>query len=102
MKKLTEEEAKRLCGGLDYALRRVRSGDALGLCNGIVNAHKTGKIRLIERAYLLTWIQSMLESHSWLEDYIKTCNSISDADRRYNLREPWVEWMKKHLMETSK
>ena len=104
MKPMTKHKAKRLCKGLDFALAQVKTGECRGLCRGLSDAEAHGVISIPERYYLNAWITLMLKNNEWLEDYMRIPNGSGvrySVLRRYNRRKLWVEWMKKHLMETS-
>ena len=103
MKKLTKKQARRMCKALDYALERVKEGEVTGLCSGLVDAWLESVTTHEESDYLDKWISRQLGGHRFLESWVRGPGFELPGCglTRYDLRKPWVEWMKKHLMETA-
>lgn len=103
MRPLKRTTAIRMCEALDCALEDVRTERSHGLCFSLIFS----TLSRYEYVYLTNWIRNMLgRSNIYLEQWQLQSRSIdimlkTTAWERYNNRKPWVEWMKRHLMETS-
>lgn len=102
MKKLSKKSAKRMSDALSCALNLVKQGEFFGICAGIEIAADRDICTSSEADYLKEWIVKMLgSSYVFLESYPGAPWSGSRSELRYQLRQPWVNWMIQHLRETT-
>lgn len=103
MKKISKASSKRMQAALRYALEQVRKGIHYGLCSGIAREPVyEGMISIEEVQYLHSWIGKMLGGGMrGRRTFLEGPQPSPTAAERYKLRKPLVEWMCKHLEETT-